>query len=198
MDPRGRVYYVDHNTRTTTWQRPNTDMLNNYSAWQDHRNNRNIQLEHLQNRFLFPNPQQVTPDNDPLGSLPEGWGNCFNSPANHTPLFNLRLFTVESLEFNGSNFWVDLSIIQRSLGTLFCEFACMINELMLHFMICWEINSWVKAAHKDHEIKSPLIIMIPRNLIISKIKYFLLRFLHTVSTTYTQFELSNSTTCSVL
>lgn len=73
VDPRGRVYYVDHNTRTTTWQRPNTDMLNNYSAWQDHRNNRNIQLEHLQNRFLFPNPQQVTPDNDPLGSLPEGW-----------------------------------------------------------------------------------------------------------------------------
>lgn len=31
----------------------------------------------------------------------------------------------------------------------------------------------MKAAHKDHEIKSPLIIMIPRNLIISKIKYFL-------------------------
>lgn len=53
----------------------------------------------------------------------------------------------------------------------------------------------MKAAHKDHEIKSPLIIMIPRNLIISKIKYFLLRFLHTVSTTYTQFQRSNSTTC---
>lgn len=74
MDPRGRVYYVDHNTRTTTWQRPNTDMLNNYSAWQDHRNHRNIQLEHLQNRFLFPNPQTAPQDNDPLGPLPEGWG----------------------------------------------------------------------------------------------------------------------------
>lgn len=74
VDSRGRVYYVDHNTRTTTWQRPNTDMLNNYSAWQDHRNNRNIALEHLQNRFLFPNPQTVAPDNDPLGPLPDGWG----------------------------------------------------------------------------------------------------------------------------
>ncbi|XP_022340734.2 E3 ubiquitin-protein ligase Su(dx)-like isoform X2 [Crassostrea virginica] len=73
VDPRGRVYYVDHNTRTTTWQRPNTDMLNNYSAWQDHRNHRNIQLEHLQNRFLFPNPQTAPQDNDPLGPLPEGW-----------------------------------------------------------------------------------------------------------------------------
>lgn len=119
VDPRGRVYYVDHNTRTTTWQRPNTDMLNNYSAWQDHRNNRNIQLEHLQNRFLFPNPQQVTPDNDPLGSLPEGWGKCFNSPANHTPLFNLRLFTVESLEFNGSNFWVDCQLFRGPWGHCF-------------------------------------------------------------------------------
>lgn len=119
MDPRGRVYYVDHNTRTTTWQRPNTDMLNNYSAWQDHRNNRNIQLEHLQNRFLFPNPQQVTPDNDPLGSLPEGWGKCFNSPANHTPLFNLRLFTVESLEFIGSNFWVDCQLFRDPWGHCF-------------------------------------------------------------------------------
>lgn len=138
MDPRGRVYYVDHNTRTTTWQRPNTDMLNNYSAWQDHRNNRNIQLEHLQNRFLFPNPQQVTPDNDPLGSLPEGWGNCFNSPANHTPLFSIQpqivycgIIRIQWVQFLGG-----LSIIQRSLGTLFCEFACMINELMLRFMIC--------------------------------------------------------------
>nr|XP_022290226.1 uncharacterized protein LOC111101876 isoform X2 [Crassostrea virginica] len=73
VDPRGRMFYADHNTRTTTWQRLNTDMLNNYSAWQDHRNHRNIQLEHLQNHFLFPNPQSAPQDNDPLGPLPEGW-----------------------------------------------------------------------------------------------------------------------------
>lgn len=134
MDPRGRVYYVDHNTRTTTWQRPNTDMLNNYSAWQDHRNNRNIQLEHLQNRFLFPNPQQVTPDNDPLGSLPEGWGKCFNSPANHTPLFNLRLFTVESLEFNESNFWLDCQLFRGPWGHCFVS--------LLVWLMNWCYVSW--------------------------------------------------------
>lgn len=73
VDPRGRVYYVDHNTRTTTWQRPNIDMVNNYQQWQEWRNNRSIALEQLQNRFLFPNPAQVTQENDPLGQLPEGW-----------------------------------------------------------------------------------------------------------------------------
>ncbi|XP_021379253.1 NEDD4-like E3 ubiquitin-protein ligase WWP1 isoform X2 [Mizuhopecten yessoensis] len=73
VDPRGRVYYVDHNTRTTTWQRPNIDMVNNYQQWQEWRNNRSIALEQLQNRFLFPNPAQVTQENDPLGPLPEGW-----------------------------------------------------------------------------------------------------------------------------
>lgn len=129
MDPRGRVYYVDHNTRTTTWQRPNTDMLNNYSAWQDHRNNRNIQLEHLQNRFLFPNPQQVTPDNDPLGSLPEGWGKCFNSPTNPILHSTPDCLMWNHLEFIEPNFLGGLSIIQRFMGILFCEFACMITVM---------------------------------------------------------------------
>ena len=36
-DPRGRVYYVDHNTRQTTWQRPNTDRLLNFANWQGER-----------------------------------------------------------------------------------------------------------------------------------------------------------------
>ena len=36
-DPRGRVYYVDHNTRTTTWQRPNTERLQNFASWQGER-----------------------------------------------------------------------------------------------------------------------------------------------------------------
>ena len=31
---RGRVYYVDHNTRQTTWQRPNTDRLQQMASWQ--------------------------------------------------------------------------------------------------------------------------------------------------------------------
>ena len=36
-DPRGRVYYVDHNTRTTTWQRPTADMLEAHEQWQSGR-----------------------------------------------------------------------------------------------------------------------------------------------------------------
>ena len=75
VDPRGRVYYVDHNTRTTTWQRPNPDMMNNLHQWQQWRQNRNQQLEQLTNRFLYPNQgTQGTEANDPLGQLPEGWG----------------------------------------------------------------------------------------------------------------------------
>lgn len=36
-DQRGRVYYVDHNTRTTTWQRPNTERLQHFQQWQGQR-----------------------------------------------------------------------------------------------------------------------------------------------------------------
>lgn len=72
IDHRGRVYYVDHNTRTTTWQRPNLDMVQNWQNWQQWRNNRT--MEQLQQRFLFPNNPAINPDNDPLGVLPDGWG----------------------------------------------------------------------------------------------------------------------------
>ena len=33
-DPRGRVYYVDHNTQSTTWQRPTAEAMRNYQHWQ--------------------------------------------------------------------------------------------------------------------------------------------------------------------
>lgn len=71
VDPRGRVYYVDHNTRTTTWQRPNTDMVTNWHNWQEWRNNRT--MDAMNRRFLFPQMPQPA-ENDPLGPLPEGWG----------------------------------------------------------------------------------------------------------------------------
>ena len=73
IDPRGRVYYVDHNTRTTTWQRPNPEALNNFQLWQQWRNNRTQNWEQLAQRFLYPQ-QQSQDTNDPLGPLPEGWG----------------------------------------------------------------------------------------------------------------------------
>jgi hypothetical protein len=49
-DPRGRIYYVDHNTRTTTWQRPTPDMLNAHRQWQT---GRDQALQQRDQRFLF-------------------------------------------------------------------------------------------------------------------------------------------------
>lgn len=49
-DPRGRIYYVDHNTRTTTWQRPTQDMLQAHRQWQ---NGREVAMQQWQQRFLY-------------------------------------------------------------------------------------------------------------------------------------------------
>jgi atrophin-1 interacting protein 5 (WW domain-containing E3 ubiquitin protein ligase 1) len=78
VDNRGRVYYVDHNTRTTTWQRPSIDFVANVQNWQQNWNNTRTQAyEQLQNRTLFNStmmPSASTPQDDSLESLPEGWG----------------------------------------------------------------------------------------------------------------------------
>lgn len=49
-DPRGRVYYVDHNTRTTTWQRPTADMLQARDLWQS---NRDQAMHQWEQRYLL-------------------------------------------------------------------------------------------------------------------------------------------------
>jgi len=79
-DPRGRTYYVDHNTRTTTWQRPNVDMMNNIQQFQQMRQNRTI--DNVARRSLY--PTQAVASDDPLGPLPEGWGELLLS------MFTLR------------------------------------------------------------------------------------------------------------
>ncbi|KAK2192236.1 hypothetical protein NP493_36g04015 [Ridgeia piscesae] len=101
MDPHGRPYYVDHNSRTTTWERPTplpsgwerrvdqrgrvyfVDHNTRTTTWQrpnaDMMNNiqnyqvwrQNRQLDHLAHRFLF--PQQAPDTTDPLGPLPDAW-----------------------------------------------------------------------------------------------------------------------------
>lgn len=75
MDDRGRVYYVDHNTRTTTWLRPDTNLLAARTQWQQS-NNARSQTDFNQ-RFLYPQQQQMlennTEDNDKYGPLPDGW-----------------------------------------------------------------------------------------------------------------------------
>uniref|UniRef100_A0A8C6CSZ8 E3 ubiquitin-protein ligase n=1 Tax=Moschus moschiferus TaxID=68415 RepID=A0A8C6CSZ8_MOSMO len=71
-DPRGRFYYVDHNTRTTTWQRPTAEYVRNYEQWQSQRSQLQGAMQHFSQRFLYQSSSAPT-DHDPLGPLPSGW-----------------------------------------------------------------------------------------------------------------------------
>uniref|UniRef100_A0A2K6E5N7 E3 ubiquitin-protein ligase n=4 Tax=Cercopithecinae TaxID=9528 RepID=A0A2K6E5N7_MACNE len=71
-DPRGRFYYVDHNTRTTTWQPPTAEYVRNYEQWQSQRNQLQGAMQHFSQRFLYQSSSAST-DHDPLGPLPPGW-----------------------------------------------------------------------------------------------------------------------------
>lgn len=53
-DPRGRTYYVDHNTRTTTWQRPTLETVRNFEHFQHQRTQWQNERTHFQQRFLLP------------------------------------------------------------------------------------------------------------------------------------------------
>ncbi|XP_074865148.1 NEDD4-like E3 ubiquitin-protein ligase WWP2 isoform X2 [Carettochelys insculpta] len=72
VDPRGRYYYVDHNTRTTTWQRPTAEYVRNYEQWQTQRNQLQGAMQQFSQRFLYQS-SGASSDNDPLGPLPPGW-----------------------------------------------------------------------------------------------------------------------------
>ncbi|ESO12819.1 hypothetical protein HELRODRAFT_62284, partial [Helobdella robusta] len=103
LDPSGRPYYVDHNTKTTSWDRPTplppgwemrldehgrpyyVDHNTRTTTWQkpseDMMNHlqqyqiwrQNRPMNQLADRFLFPTTHPQTPCDDPLGPLPEGW-----------------------------------------------------------------------------------------------------------------------------
>uniref|UniRef100_A0A3P9BRI6 HECT-type E3 ubiquitin transferase n=1 Tax=Maylandia zebra TaxID=106582 RepID=A0A3P9BRI6_9CICH len=66
VDPMGRVYYVDHITRTTTWQRPTQESVRNYEEWQHQRSQLQGAMQQFNQRFIY--------GVDPLGPLPHGWG----------------------------------------------------------------------------------------------------------------------------
>ncbi|XP_033896820.2 NEDD4-like E3 ubiquitin-protein ligase WWP2 isoform X2 [Acipenser ruthenus] len=72
VDQRGRYYYVDHNTRTTTWQRPTAETVRNYEQWQSQRNQLQGAMQQFSQRFLYQSSGVAT-DNDPLGPQPPGW-----------------------------------------------------------------------------------------------------------------------------
>ncbi|XP_022255905.1 E3 ubiquitin-protein ligase Su(dx)-like [Limulus polyphemus] len=105
FDQYGRKYYVDHNTRSTTWERPQP-LPTGWEMRRDHRGRtyyvdhntrtttwqrptlesvRNYEqwqshqaqaMQQCQQRFLYHTPVHVE-DDDPLGPLPEGWEVCF-------------------------------------------------------------------------------------------------------------------------
>ncbi|XP_018594927.2 NEDD4-like E3 ubiquitin-protein ligase WWP2 isoform X2 [Scleropages formosus] len=72
VDQRGRFYYVDHNTRTTTWQRPTAESVRNYQQWQSQRSQLQGAMHQFSQRFLYQS-SGVLVENDPLGPLPSGW-----------------------------------------------------------------------------------------------------------------------------
>ncbi|KAM4619556.1 NEDD4-like E3 ubiquitin-protein ligase WWP2 isoform 2-T2 [Polymixia lowei] len=72
VDQRGRFYYVDHNTRTTTWQRPTAESVRNYEQWQSQRSQLQGAMHQFSQRFLY-QPSGAPVENDPLGALPPGW-----------------------------------------------------------------------------------------------------------------------------
>ncbi|XP_078400626.1 NEDD4-like E3 ubiquitin-protein ligase WWP2 isoform X1 [Cetorhinus maximus] len=72
VDQRGRFYYVDHNTRTTTWQRPTAESVRNFEQWQSQRNQLQGAMQHFNQRFLYQS-SGISTDNDALGPLLAGW-----------------------------------------------------------------------------------------------------------------------------
>uniref|UniRef100_A0AAR2JBE9 E3 ubiquitin-protein ligase n=1 Tax=Pygocentrus nattereri TaxID=42514 RepID=A0AAR2JBE9_PYGNA len=72
VDQRGRFYYVDHNTRTTTWQRPTPESVRNYEQWQSQRSQLQGAMHQFNQRYLYQSSGAPV-ENDPLGALPPGW-----------------------------------------------------------------------------------------------------------------------------
>uniref|UniRef100_A0A8C6NXR2 E3 ubiquitin-protein ligase n=1 Tax=Nothobranchius furzeri TaxID=105023 RepID=A0A8C6NXR2_NOTFU len=72
VDDRGRIYYVDHNTRTTTWQRPTMESVRNFEQWQSQRSQLQGAMHQFNQRYLY-SASMMSAENDPLGPLPPGW-----------------------------------------------------------------------------------------------------------------------------
>lgn len=71
VDDRGRIYYVDHNTRTTTWQRPTMESVRNFEQWQSQRSQLQGAMHQFNQRYLYsvrqPSPHPFSrPINNPL------------------------------------------------------------------------------------------------------------------------------------
>uniref|UniRef100_A0A672NTV3 HECT-type E3 ubiquitin transferase n=1 Tax=Sinocyclocheilus grahami TaxID=75366 RepID=A0A672NTV3_SINGR len=73
VDPMGRVYFVDHISRTTTWQRPTMETVRNYEQWQHQRSQLQGAMQQFNQRFIDQASATQNKEFDPLGPLPHGW-----------------------------------------------------------------------------------------------------------------------------
>ena len=70
-DPQGRIYYVDHNTRSTTWRRPTAETAVEQARYMASQANLAQMLQQFSNRTL--STASVAPaTDDSLGPLPSG------------------------------------------------------------------------------------------------------------------------------
>jgi len=53
LDQMGRAYFVDHITRTTTWQRPTLETVRNYEQWQHQRSQLQGAMQQFNQRFII-------------------------------------------------------------------------------------------------------------------------------------------------
>lgn len=90
LDSHGRVYYVDHNTRSTTWQPPTQTLLHTMQNYQELAASRNSQIEQeMASRYRnsawntniagtdLLDPNSIISSSNPLGPLPPNWGEKF-------------------------------------------------------------------------------------------------------------------------
>ncbi|TRY97411.1 hypothetical protein DNTS_016603 [Danionella cerebrum] len=90
VDQNGRMYFVDHIEKrttwerpetlppgTTTWQRPTLESVRNYEEWQNQRSQLQGAMQRFNQRFIYGLQEQLAPmankEFDPLGPLPTGW-----------------------------------------------------------------------------------------------------------------------------
>uniref|UniRef100_A0A672PK52 E3 ubiquitin-protein ligase n=1 Tax=Sinocyclocheilus grahami TaxID=75366 RepID=A0A672PK52_SINGR len=53
VDPMSRVYFVDHISRTTTWQQPTMETVRNYEQWQHQRSQLQGAMQQFNQRFII-------------------------------------------------------------------------------------------------------------------------------------------------
>ncbi|XP_063052720.1 NEDD4-like E3 ubiquitin-protein ligase WWP2 isoform X2 [Engraulis encrasicolus] len=136
VDQRGRYYYVDHNTRTTTWQRPTAESVRNYEQWQSQRSQLQGAMHQFSQRFLY-QPSGAPVENDPLGTLPQGWEKRQDNGRVYFVNHNTRTTQWEDPRTQGSRQGGSPGAYDRSFRWKYHQFRflCHSNALPSHVKI---------------------------------------------------------------